>query len=183
MNTDFVDPSNPRVISDSLGAAALNTAQLQQDNSANNASTFLANTNTQVDQYLTTTTDNAMFNQLYNDGRFVGDELSNKKTKMGAAAAMAYTQVHSIRSNTASADIRTGWCYVLVWILQISLVAVCAAVLLASTLSAPRAKQAVILVGIAYLSTLIASVSLAATRRNDRWSRFYWQQQTNKSAS
>jgi hypothetical protein len=178
-----IDPTNMMDVRTAL--AAYSTEYAEQGSSA-----FSGNTDANVESYydrmaalatdwLNTTNENANYNQMYNDTRYIQTELTDRQQKMGGAVGKARAQVRITRERAAVLDVKAGWYKFVGMVLRYALfcvVVVCVALSLASMghLSKKTAHIGIgVVVALAVMSA-VANSARTASRRDMNWGQFRW---------
>lgn len=178
-----IDPTNMMDVRVALAASS--TEYVTHGSSA-----FSGNTDANVKSYfdriaslvtdwLKTTNENANYNQMYNDTRYIQQELTNRQQKMGGAVGKARAQVRITRERAAVLDVKAGWYKFMGEALRyalFSVIVICIALSLASMGHVSK-KTAHVLIAIMVTLTIMSAIADAArtaSRRDMNWGQFRW---------
>lgn len=172
-------------LTQALGRAAAsfsaNPANLQADAAGANADEYLAAVPSQVGSFLTSTYDNATYNQMFNEGTFVRDELTEKQKLSGAAARKASNLVRFLRQEEAAADVHAGWCRVITAIVQLAVLCAALGVVLGGLgVSGESLRGLYALVAVGFFIGLSILMRRALRRRHDAWRKYRWSMAAGK---
>jgi hypothetical protein len=133
----------------------------------------------QVGVWLDSTYKNATYNQMYNDGKFLDLELTDRNKKMEYASSKAYGQVRNVNRESALLDWNAGWYSFLSSIVRMVMFASavsCVFVTLMFMGIIPL-KTLQIVLGVfwgLFLLILIGVTLINAGRRMNKWEKYYW---------